>query len=198
MRAVRHHLAVLAGLIMLALFAGVTQSLWALAGLIVGLGTHRLATSLVMRRPDPSPGVLLAIVIISMALSLASAVVLFVAFGWVASTVFVLLWFVFWALREDKESRAWQQTRTVRSALVALIDQQESGAITAEQLTVRADDVLRKGFPGTRITTQIVTRLYDGNGLASAQHRRLVTLLNEWGDHEGPDEALRHALRDKR
>lgn len=196
MRAVRHHLVVLAGLVVLALFEGVVPSAWALAGLVVSLGTHRVGTDLVMRKPNASPGVLLTIAIIGMVLGAASAVGLFMAFGWVTATVFVVLWFVFWIVYEGKESRAWHQVRTVRSALLELVDQKETGAITAEQLIARVDGVLRKGFPGTRVTAELVTQLYEQDSRHSdAQHRRLVTLLNEWVDHDGQDEALRRDLR---
>lgn len=198
MRAVRHHLVVLAGLVVLALLEGVVPSLWTLAGLVVAIGTHRLATDLAVRRPDPSPGVLLAIAIISIVLGVASAVVLFVAFGWVTAAVFVVLWFVFWGMKGNEETRAGNQARTVRSALLDLIDKQEAGVITSEQLTVRADGVLRNGFRGTRVTAELVTELYRAFGITNARHQRLVTLLNEWVDHNGHDEALRRALRDKR
>lgn len=182
MHAIRHHLVLLAGLVLLAFLAGLVPTVWVAAVIVVSVGVNRLTSVVAFvdrRRSLPAALPLItALTILSVILAAAGAVFLFLGFSWKPALGFVVLLVAYLATREDEFTASRRKVSAVRAALVELIGARAVGSITEEQLTTRADIILQRDLPRhAYIIDSISAVLVSPDGLTPAQHWRLLELL---------------------
>jgi hypothetical protein len=199
----RHHLIVLAGLIVLIPLAGLVPTLWTLAALVVSIGVHRLGKLLnPADRGSPVPHaetIILVLISASFLLAAGAAVLLFLQFGWLTAVAFVVLWLAFWISHQDVDDRAVRAVQVVRSDLLRLIGERASGVITEEQLATRAELILSRRLPELAHNRGYVAEvLINADGLTTDQHRRLLDVVERHANQVQPVEPpsqLQQAIR---
>lgn len=151
MRAVLHYVLTLVGLIILGLMTGLGAMLWIAIALFVSLATHSMAG--VVGRADEygKNRYTLQLVWLCIALSLVLAalavILLFIAYGWIASVGFAILYIVYFLTREDSHSRWGREAAKARASLVTLVAQRGHGRLTQEQLERQAFATLKQDLP---------------------------------------------------
>jgi hypothetical protein len=182
MNAIRHHLVVLAGLIVLALIAGLAPALWVLAALVVTIGISR-STALLMARDERQSiahlsGIILAITIGGLVAAAGATVWFFLGFGWIIGVAFVVLWLLFFATKEGDMASALREAGRVHADLARLVTARSANAITDDQLKARAEGLLDRRVPRfAHLFDDVAKVLVSSSGLTASQHRQLLELL---------------------
>lgn len=182
MTAIRHHLIVLSGLIVLTLVAGFAPALLVLLALVVTISINR-STALLAARDERQPiahlsAIMLTITIISLVAAAAAAVWFVLEFGWITGVAFVVLWLLFLATKESDGARALREASVVRADLVHLVTARSTSAITEDQLKARAEALLDRRVPRfAHIIEDVAAVLVSSSGLTAGQHRQLLELL---------------------
>jgi hypothetical protein len=103
---------------------------------------------------------------------------LFLWSGWIAGTGFVVLLALFFLAKEEEFAASRRETLAVRADLCQLITERDGRTITEDQLAARASRILRETLPRHAYIIETVSQaLISPDGLAPAQHRRLLELL---------------------
>lgn len=199
MNAIRHHLVVLAGLVVLTLIAGFAPALWVLSALVVTIGINR-STALLAARDERKPiahasGITLTITIASLVAAAGAAVWFVLKSGWITGVAFVVLWLLFFATKENDGATALREAGAVRADLVRLVTARSTSAITDDQLRARAEALLDRRVPRfAHIIDDVAAVLVSSSGLTAGQHRQLLELLELHARRTRPH-AMHSALR---
>ena len=184
MRASLHYVLVLVGLIVLALIIGSGPALWVALALFVTLATHGMGGVIARADEYASKPYTLQLIWLSIAssivLAVLSAVLLFVARGWMASLGFVLLYVGYFLTREDGHARWRREATKVRASLVELVAQRVRGGLTQEQLERQAFVKLERDLPERVYGLNF---LYDPfiseDGMSPREHQIFLKLLEQ-------------------
>jgi hypothetical protein len=205
MYAIRHYAVTLAGLAIIGGIAGFGPALWTAAGLLVSIGANSLANFQAERNTDMAlrqakkqmasgagresvvkalePGgfatALVSMSIIgSLLLAVASAVVLFIRYGWLPMMGFIVLFIVYFAVRATDQGRTRRLVVRLRTTLSSFVAQREAGLVTDEQLLTRSFDALDHGLSAD---VRRIPGYYDGllapAGMAAGRHQTLLRVL---------------------
>jgi hypothetical protein len=175
MHAIRHYLLVLAGLVLLAFLIGLTPMLWVASTLVVAIGVKGLT---VFTRSASSA---LTFTILGLVLLLSGAVLLYFTQGWKATLGFVVLVFVYYGTSDNLYQRSHRHVVSLRKSLCELVQAQASGQITEDQLTARAEALLRRDLHREDVgLDSLISALIKPDDLPAPQHQRLLELLQRY------------------
>lgn len=205
MHAIRHYVFFAAGLIVIGAIAGIGPALWVAAGLLVSIGVNSLAgvaarrdergtvqrarkqmaggagRAAVVKALEPGRHTLALVSICtfgSLVLAAASAAVLFIRYGWLPMTGFIVLFLGYFAVRETPGQRTKRLVVRLRATLLGFIAQREAGAITDEQLLTRSFDALDQGLSDdVRRIPIYYDRLLEPAGISTRRHHTLLNVL---------------------
>lgn len=185
MQAIRHLVFIAAALILIAIFIGMGQAFWMAVGLVLAIGANSF-THVIGAAGDRYPNewtlrLVLIFTVLSFVLALASAVVIFFWYGWLPTLIFVLMFFGYFALREDRLERYKREVRQARAALVENLAKGASGQLTQRQLEERFDSTLQSSLPEQAYDLDFIYEpLLDREGLGDSQYRVYLTLLESY------------------
>jgi hypothetical protein len=205
MHAIRHYVVTLAGLAIIGGIAGIGPALWTAAALLVSIGANSMANFLAARNTDVAlrrakkqmasgagresvvkalhpGGFATAVASISLVgsllLALAAAAVLFIRYGWLPMTGFIVLFIMYFAVRETDHGRTRRLVAELRTTLSGFIAQREAGLITDEQLLTRSFGVLDHDLSGNiRGIPAYRDQLLAPAGMSAGRHRTLLNVL---------------------
>lgn len=181
MIAIRHHVFVFVGLVLISVFAGFWAAVWVGGGLALSIGANNFANSDENDERAWTPRLVLFLTVLSMLLAVASAVVIFLRNGWIPALAFVFLFLGYFSLREDRYAK-WKRTvEAARASLVESLTKQSSGQLTQEQVEERFSLTLRQELPeeGYRLEFY-VNLLLEQRDLGSTQYSAYLTLLEKY------------------
>ncbi|WP_330350937.1 hypothetical protein [Streptomyces sp. NBC_00582] len=176
MHTIRHILLVLAGLLVLAFVDTMGSALSVALALTVCVAVNRSAA---LFRESRNAGLIITtLLVLSLALSLGSAVVLFMTRGWIAALAFVVLFLLYFGSAEPSYARARRRAEALRDALLELVRARLARTVTEEQLTARADRLLKEQLRGPDFYGSAGREaLTSPKGMTQEEHRRLLQVL---------------------
>lgn len=186
MKAVRHLILIVAALILVAIFIGAAQAFWMAVGLFLAIGANNFTRVIGAAgdRHGPSEWTLrlvLIFTVLSIVLALASAVIIFLWYGWLPALIIVLMFFMYFALREDSHEKWKREVEQVRATLVENLSKEASGQLTQRQLEERFDSILQRSLPEQTYNLDFIYEpLLDRKGLGDSQYRAYLTLLERY------------------
>ncbi|MEU5894446.1 hypothetical protein ABZ835_47940 [Streptomyces sp. NPDC047461] len=176
MQAIRHVLLVLAGLLVLALADGVGSALSVALALALCVAVNRSAA--LFRESRHAGPIITTLLVLSLALGLGSAVILFLTRGWIAALGFVVLFLVYFASAEPSYARARRRAEALRDALLELVRARLARKVSEEQLTARADRLLKEQLRGPDFYGVAGRQaLTSPTGMTAEEHQRLLQAL---------------------
>lgn len=111
MRSIRHHVFILIGLILIAVFVGLAAAFWVAVGLILAIGANNLTHVIAVvgeqeyGRAESTLRWVLIFTILSFVLAVISAIVVFFWHGWIPAIGLVVMFMGYFGLREDRLKR---------------------------------------------------------------------------------------------
>ncbi|MFJ4820408.1 hypothetical protein [Streptomyces sp. NPDC088801] len=199
MSAMRHLLLVLAGLLVLAFADGTGSALSVALALTVCVAVNRSAA--LFRESRNAGPIITTLLVLSLALSLGSAVVLFTARGWIASLGFVVLLLVYFGSAEPSDARARRRAEALRGALLELVRARLARTVTEEQLTARTERLLEEQLRGPDFYGVAGREaLTSSQGMTGEEHRRLLQALQRHlisAERRRPPSRLHQAVRQR-
>ena len=180
MIAIRHHVFVFVGLLLIGVLSGFWAAVWVGVGLALSIGANNLANSDKNGESTRSTRLILFVTVLSLLLALASAVVIFLRQGWIPALGFVLLFLGYFSLREDRYAKWKRMVEAARASLVESLTKQSSGQLTQEQVEERFSLTLRQDLPeeGYRLDFYVKV-LLEQRDLTSTQYLAYLTLLEK-------------------
>ncbi|MBT1098317.1 hypothetical protein [Streptomyces sp. Tu102] len=176
MQAIRHVLLVVAGLLVLALFDSPGSALSTALALALCIGVNR-AAALFHGSRHAGP-IITTLLVLSLALSLSSAVVLFLSRGRIAALGFVVLLLLYFGSAEPSSAKARRRAEALRDALLELVRARIARRVTEEQLTARADRLLKEQLRGPDFHGAAGREaLTSSQGMTAEEHQRLLQTL---------------------
>jgi hypothetical protein len=179
MGAIRHYIAFLGCILVLAFASGVRPAVWTGTVVIIVTVLHRSA-SLVPSGTKHAGSLIIMVYILSL-LSLGTGVAfLFRHFGWLAAIAAPVIALVFLLAKED-ESRQWERAiGTARTAILNDIAKSRSGVITPIQLRERSNSIFEH-LPEQAYYISSVREPLLSNSLASPEdYRTYLELLESY------------------
>lgn len=176
MQAIRHVLLVLAGLLVLALADSVGSALSVALTLALCVAVNRSAA--LFHESRHARPIITTLLVLSLALSLCGVVVLYLARGWIAALGLVVLFLVYFGSAEPAYARQCRRADALRDALLELVRARLARRVTEEQLTARADRLLKEQLKGSDfygVTGREV--LTSPKGVTAEEHQRLLQAL---------------------
>jgi len=205
MHAIRQYVVILAGLAIIGGIAGIRPALWTAAGLVVSIGANSLANFMAARSSDKAirqaktrmasgagrkavvkalePGgfatALVSMSIIgSLLLAAATAALLFIRAGWLPMTGMIVLFLVYFGVRETDHGRTRRLVVRLRTTLSSFAAQREAGLVTDEQLLTRCfaalDQMLSADVRGIHGNYDL---LLAQAGMPAGRHHTLLRVL---------------------
>ncbi|TDC42236.1 hypothetical protein [Micromonospora sp. KC213] len=176
MRAIRHQLFVLAGLMLLGVVAGLAPAAWVALTLTVCVGVNR--STALFRAARHAQMIIMALTVLSLVLVVGGVGLLFAVHGWKAALGFVVLLMVYFGAAETPHGRAGRRARMLRDDLCDLVRAWTAGSITEDQLATRTESLLRKRLHGYDFQVEIGREtLTSAEGLSPEEHRLLLQVL---------------------
>jgi hypothetical protein len=185
MHAIRHHIVILTGLVLIWLFIGFAPAAWMAVFLILSIGTSNFS-HMIGRYADthgvndwtirlafffPALGIVLALIFIG---------VIFFWFGWVPALGLALMYFAYFALVETSSDRSIRQVGKIRSQLEEIYKNALSGRITREQLEERFSLALQD-LPEPAYNLDFLYRpLLAQGSLNGEEYRRYLSLFEKY------------------
>ncbi len=185
MKAIRHLIFILVGLLLVGAFAGLAAAFWLAIGLTLAIAANKFTgvISAAADRSGPSSTTLPLIMIftvLSFVLAAAFIVLLFFWYGWIPALSMAVLFFGYFGLREDRYQKATRTAGRVRLALVENVAKAAAGQITQRQLEERSRLTLEQSLPEQAYNlSSVYEALLDRQDLSSDQYRSYLELLEK-------------------
>jgi len=185
MNSIRHLIFILAGLLIVGFFSGVSPAVWLAICLAVSIGAHNF-TSVLARADEVRPNsatlhLILAFTVLSFVFAGLSAIFLFIWFGWLPALAVVVLFMGYFAVREDRYAKWKRSVERVKKSLLEELRVMESGKITQQQLEERSILRLEQDLPHQAHNLDFLyDRLLDQDDMSNSEYRAYLSVLEKY------------------
>lgn len=133
MSPIRHDGIILIGVVVLGVISGFAPAAWTGAALLVSIGVNR-STRIIAGAGRDNAGeglvrMLFLVSAVSIILAIVFAILLLINFGWIIGASFAVLFFAYFAVKEDSNAKAKREVARTRALLQDYVAQREAASL---------------------------------------------------------------------